>query len=87
MTDEEIQTLRAAVQVKLGLACDAAGIAALVRGLPQRHAVELSLSDTADFILRRFACQETETAYLERRRIHPGFPPPGAADKLREDEP
>jgi len=65
VTDEQLQTLRAAVRVKLGLSAD---VTALIRGLPQRHAVEMSLAETANFVLGRFACDnETETQILNRR--------------------
>jgi hypothetical protein len=64
-TDQEA-TLRAAIRVKLGIG--APDIPALVRGLPQRHMLELGLTQTADFILRRFACGETETEFIERQR-------------------
>ena len=66
MTDQELATLRAAVRVKLGHALDADGYTTLCNGLPQRHGVVLSLTDTADFILRRFILGEGETAILAR---------------------
>lgn len=66
MTDQELATLRAAVRVKLGHALDPEGYTALCHGLPRRPGVVLSLSDTADFILRRFVLGEGETQILAR---------------------
>jgi hypothetical protein len=58
----------------------------LVRGLPQRHAVEFSLTQTADFILRGFALGQTETVLLERTPPRPDRPA-SSHDKLRDDSP
>lgn len=78
MTPEDLDTLRAAVRIKLDL--PRPDVAALIRGLPRRHAVEFGLTQAADFILIQFASGASETTILERDR-------PGAGDKLREDQP
>ena len=69
MNPEQLETLKAAIRVKLGLHCD---VPALIRGLPKRHAVEWSTTETADFILRQFACNESETQLLTRPKFQIG---------------
>lgn len=101
MNTDQLETLRAAVLVKLGEEIHADGIRALRRGLPQRHAVEWPLTEAADFVLRQFATGETETVFVRKQGasavLHDGEhsdpwrTAPGASvvtdDKLREDTP
>lgn len=78
MSNDELETLVAAVSVKQELPVN---VPALVRGMPKRHAVELSLNECADFILRRWQLgADLETTILENEH-------PGSSDKLRDDAP
>ena len=77
MTAEETESLIAAVAVKLELPVS---VPALIRGLPKRHAVTLSLHETADYILARWSRGATETELLEIGR-------PADNDLLRDDRP
>jgi len=68
-TPEQMATLRAAVRAKLGLPCR---MKDLIRGLPKNHAVQFTLADIADFVLRQFACEQSETEVLIRKKFQLG---------------
>lgn len=90
MTSEQEGTLRAAVRVQLGL--HPGDVHDLIRGLPKRHAVEWSLNQAAEFVLREFATGASETTILAIDKYGCRCPQPcehtrPGADKLREDLP
>jgi len=73
MTPEQLEIIRQAVRQKFGMGCD---VKLLLGGLPKRHAVEWTLSEASDFILRQFATDQSETQLINRK-----------TDKLRDDYP
>lgn len=77
MTNDQLETLLAAVCVRCELPVN---VPALVRGLPQRHAVQMSLKETANFVLEGWQSGKSETALLSRNTA-------GQTDKLRDDQP
>jgi hypothetical protein len=62
----DLATLRAALLVKTNRTLTPDDYKALAAGLPQRRAVQMSTSDTADFVIRRFLGEDSETQFFQR---------------------
>jgi hypothetical protein len=81
MTSEQLETLVAAVAVKCDLPMS---VPALIRGLPERHPVQMSLHEAADYVLTRWQSARTETDILTHDLAGGRA---GIADRLRDDAP